>query len=171
MTRARRAHIGLAVATAILYLLVSNLAGFRILDTEWFANADRVYLVLGELSYEQRQSYRTMLAVDFMYVIAYTGFLVLSVRYFAVRKLNRPRLFMVGAVAALLAGFSDYVENILVLVIMNNLPERLAIAEVLGGVTSFKWIAAGVSIAVILVSALLTGIVRLKQGRGDRIDR
>lgn len=171
MTRARRAHIGLAVAAGILYLLVSNLAEFRILDTEWFANADRVYLVLGELSYEQRQSYRTMLAVDFMYVIAYTGFLVLSVRYFAVSKLNRPRLFMAGAVPALLAGFSDYVENILVLVIMNNLPERLAVAEVLGSITSFKWVAVGVSIAVMFLSALLTGITRLKPERDDRIDR
>jgi len=171
MTRVRRAHLGLAAATVVLFLLVSNLADFRILDTEWYANASGVYLILGELSYEQRQSYRTMLAVDFMYVIAYAGFLVLSVRYFALEKLKRPRLYQTGAVAAVLAGFFDYVENALILVILNNLPDRLAIAEILGIVSSMKWVAVGLSGAILLVAALLAGITRLKQGRGDRIGR
>jgi hypothetical protein len=162
MKRVRRAHIGLFVATVVLYLLVSNLADFRILDTEWFADAGRVYLILGELSYGQMQSYRTMLAVDFMYAIAYTGFLVLSVRFFALERLNRPRLYQAGAVAAVLAGFFDYIENVFILVILNNLPDRLAIAESLGIVSSIKWGAVGLCGAVLFLSALLASIARLR---------
>ncbi len=165
MTRIRRAHMGLAVATSGLYLLVSNLADFPILDTEWYADATRVYLILGELSSTQLQLYRTMLAVDFMYAIAYAGFLVLSVRYFALEKLNRPRLYQAGAIAAVLAAFFDYIENVFVLVIINNLPDRLAVADLLGMVTSMKWVAVGLSCAVLLLAALLAGTARLKQQR------
>ena len=165
MTRGRRAHIGLAVATVVLYLLVSNLADFPILDTEWFADASRVYLILGELSSAQLQRYRTMLAVDFMFAIAYPGFLVLTVRYFAFEKLSRPRLYQAGAIAAVLAGFLDYIENVFILVIMNNLPDRLALAGILGIVTSLKWVAVGLSVAVLILAALLSGGARLKQRR------
>ncbi|TVR91968.1 MAG: hypothetical protein EA428_04575 [Spirochaetaceae bacterium] len=165
MTRIRRAHLGLAVATVALYLLVSNLADFPILDTEWYADATRVYLILGELSSTQLQLYRTMLAVDFMYAIAYAGFLALSVRYFALEKLNRPRLYQVGAIAAVFAAFFDYIENVFILVVINSLPDRLAIADSLGVVTTAKWVAVGLSLAVLLLAALLAGVARLKQQR------
>lgn len=69
----------------------------------------------------QLQAYRRMPAVDFLYALAYAGFLVLSIRFFAWEKMRRFRLYYTGAIAAAAAAFFDYVENTLVLVIIDSM--------------------------------------------------
>lgn len=161
MSGMRRAHLGFAVATVLLFVIISLLANFEILDTQWRADSEQVYLTLNALDEAQQQSYRSMLAVDFLYAIAYAGFLILSIRYFAWERWGRLRVYQAGATAASMAAFLDYIENAGILVIMNSMPERIAFAGILGTVTMLKWILVACSVGVLLV-ALLATLLRRK---------
>lgn len=160
MTRIRRAHLGFGIATLLLFTIISLIASFEILDTQWRADLDQVYLTLNALDEAELRSYRVMLAIDFLYAIAYAGFLILSIRYFAWEKRAWLRVYHLGAVAAALAALFDYIENIGILVIINSMPERIAFADILGSVTMLKWIAVGVSAGVLVLSALSTLVGR-----------
>lgn len=167
MSRIRIAHLASAVATVGLFALISRLAAFPILDTLWLADSEQIYTTLGALSRSQLQDYRRMLAVDFVYVIAYAVVLSLTIRYLAWERAGRLWLYRIGAGAAVTAAVFDYVENSVILLIINAMPERIATAAALGAVTSAKWILVLCAVAVLLVSAvsaLITLINAAKAG-------
>ena len=136
MSKIRIAHLASAVATVVLFALMSRLAAFPILDTLWFADSEQIYTTLGALSRSQLQDYRRMLAVDFFYAIAYAVLLSLTIRYLAWERAGRLLLYRLGAGAAVTAAVLDYFENSVILLIINAMPERIVPAAALGTITT-----------------------------------
>jgi hypothetical protein len=170
-SRRNRRSLVLLVATGILAVLlfgaISRVADFPILDTLWWASPAAVRSVLESLSTGQRDAYRLMLLIDYLYAGAYATFLVVALdrsrpkdapsaehQVAGASKLRRL-IFRTGVSGAVLTGTLDAIENSMALILLARLPQTAPLEVAIGPVTSLKWVAAGTAGSVLLVQLLL----------------
>ncbi|MDA3950581.1 MAG: hypothetical protein PF508_15360 [Spirochaeta sp.] len=155
-TRRRKTPIIILFAAALLlFAVMSALTDFPLLDTMFRASADEIHRAVSALTAGQVRAYRTMLVVDFLYAIAYTGLLVLLFRSFKSNQRFCGAIRRTGVAAALAAGLADYFENALVLAVLAALPGESPLATVLGVATTVKWIAVATAVALLVVTFIL----------------
>ncbi len=155
MTQQKKHIITFAAATLLLFTAMNALTDFPLLDTMWRPSANEIHHAVSALTDGQIRAYRIMLAVDFLYAVAYTGFLVLLFRYYRSNQRFRSVLYRSGIAATLSAGALDYLENGLILAILAARPEESPLASLLGVVTTLKWIAVAVAVVLIVVVLFL----------------
>lgn len=136
---------------------MTALTDFPLLDTMFRASADEIHRAVSALTADQIRAYRTMLVVDFLYAIAYTGLLVLLFRSFRSNQRFCGAIRRTGVAAAGTAGLADYFENALVLAVLAALPGESPLATVLGVTTTVKWISVATAVALLVVMAVLQG--------------
>jgi hypothetical protein len=149
--------IVLAAVTVFLFIIISSLTDFRLLDTMWRPTAEEIHLAVSPLTDRQIRAYRVMLAVDFLYAAAYTGLIVMVFRYYGSNQRFRGVLHRAGIAAAGAAGVSDYLENGLILTVLAALPRKSPVAPILGLITSLKWIA--IASAAALLGSMVVGMI------------
>lgn len=154
MTQQKKHIITFAAATLLLFTVMSALTDFPLLDTMWRPSAEEIHLAVSTLTDGQIRSYRIMLAVDFLYALAYTGLLVLLFRYYGSNQRLPSVLHRAGIAAALAAGIMDYMENGMILALLAARPEESPLAHILGVVTALKWIAVAGAVVLFLVVML-----------------
>jgi hypothetical protein len=162
MTQRKKHIITFAAATLLLFTAMNVLTDFPLLDTMWRPSTDEIHRAVAELNDSQIRAYRIMLAVDFLYALAYTGLLVLLFRYYGSNQRFRSALHRTGIAAALSAGVLDYLENGLILAILAARPEESPVAVVLAAVTTLKWIAVGAAVL------FFVAVMFISKGSGPR---
>lgn len=145
---------GTICGIAIIYLLFSLVETFPTIDTEFYVTSVQAYDIIASLTIEQIASYRLMLAIDFIFPILYSLFIILCMAYFLDRKLDRPDLAKKAAAFPLVTLCLDYCENITIIAILSRYPEKSPAAELVGYFTSAKWGSLIISLVVLLTSIL-----------------
>lgn len=118
-----------------------------ILDTQFSYSSDKAYKIIANYNDAELKKYMIgQLTLDFVYPIVYTLF----ISFFLFKLSRKNTLFMFP----LLIMFSDYLENIGIVTIINYYPQKLPnIVTITSLFTSLKWIL--VAISVLLILALL----------------
>jgi len=130
----------------------------------WRPAADEIHRTVSALTDGQIRAYRIMLAMDFLYAVAYTGLLILLFRYYGSNQGFRSVINRSGIVAAGTAGVLDYLENGLVLAILAARPEESSLAAVLGVVTTLKWIAVAGAVGIFVIVMFVPKKRETRQG-------
>ena len=143
-----------ALATVLLFAVITVLAPEPIPDTQFGADTDRIAAILVELSDAGHlDAYRRMLVVDFFFPLAYTAFFVFALRALFRGAFDRPGWYRGLSWVAVAACVLDYVENTAVLIAVRSLPAHHPVLAVIGPVTTVKWIAVAVTVGSLLIGA------------------
>jgi hypothetical protein len=168
MSPARKLHLASLAATLALFALMSALASFPIIDSSWRMSFEEVYALLDGLGAHQLQLYRIMLVVDFAAGAAYVALLVLTMRWLFLERLRARTAYLTLAAIPLAAGLFDWLENATILFVAGSLPERVAVAGLVGHLTSAKWAMLMSSGGIILVAGCWLGAKELARRASQR---
>lgn len=173
----RRSALG-AFGAFIAATLLIQTVGFRpevmalasgpLPETAFGYSPAEVESVLGSLGAEGRSLYVRALLVDFLFVIAFAAGLGLPLAYLLPRATERVPVRAL-ALAPVVAGACDYVENLVLLYSISTYPDVSgALVAVASVFTSLKVLLLPVSMLVLLVAALLGAVrvVRARTGSG-----
>lgn len=125
------------------------------LDLQFSYSTEKAYKLLSHFNERELQRYIiTEFTVDLLYPIIYTLLLV----FFIFKLTKKSRLYLFP----LLILFSDYCENIGVVSLIYNLPQKLPVLVAITSIfTSLKWIL--VAVTLLLILALLVTKVFVKK--------
>ena len=145
-----------ALAVPLLFVSMSLLVRFPILDMRFYLNSIQVYDIIGGLTSSQVKAYRIMLGLDFIFPLAYGSFLFFFILliYQRILKIERAAPFLLPL--PLLAVLADYAENISILRILQLYPQASEIARWVGIFTTLKW-----SVLILAALACVTGLIIL----------
>ncbi len=131
------------------FIVIFNQLDAGILDGQLFYTADKAYQVIGSYGHTGRETYiRGTLALDFIYPLVYS--VMLSLLLF---KATKDQILSSLPFVILLL---DYFENITLLTVVFNFPERIdSVATIAGFITLLKWF-------MVAASVLLLSFVSLK---------
>lgn len=129
--------------------------GEGILDMKLY-DADMVYRVFDAQGEEGRQFYKgLLLSIELVFPIVYRTFIALLI------SLILSRLFSVGSrfrylcLLPFVGMLADYLENILIVIMLSNYPQRLVeIAGIAGWITFIKLTSLFVDYAIIIVGII-----------------
>lgn len=144
-------HLAKFPGSLALYMDVTQ--GQKIFDMAPSFTAAEVYERLATMGEAGRSAYKQLiLTIDFVFPVAALFFLVSWSRFFLQRVGNQARMLLLLNLIAVLPFiyFSfDMIENLMVLTIISNYPDRSFAAEVVGYVTVVK----RVSMLIALIGA------------------
>ena len=169
----RRSAVGAFVAFLAATVLIQTV-GFRpevmamangpLPETVAGYSAADVESVLGSLGSDGRSLYVRALLVDFVFVLTFAAGLGLPLAYLLPRATERVPVRAL-ALAPVVAGACDYVENLVLLYSISTYPEMPGAAISIASVfTSVKVLLLPLSMLLLLVAALL-GLVRVVRSR------
>lgn len=147
----------LPVPNSVSYIKEVSYPGALLPDTLFYYDSHRLYDTLESLGTSGREAYRTfLLTFDTVFPLLYSSALALSIwvllRKAALRSTYAAKLYLLP----LFAGLFDYIENMSMLVILSNYPERLIVWPTIAGcLTSAKWLVSFISVTLLTFSAVL----------------
>jgi hypothetical protein len=119
-----------------------------------------VYEYMDKTTPEGREELKTIYSFeDFVFPMAYGPFILLTLLFFHKKAMGRKKMFWICFVVPVVMVTCDYLENFSILQVIENYPNKIAVAERIGMFTSLKW-AMGLSSALILGTMLW--VLRLK---------
>ena len=138
-----------------------NKTRIRSLDTSFVYSSKEIISYIQSKSYSQRKCIAILhLTIDTIYPIIYTIFL-LSLLYLITNKIKLPdKLKNVSYIFPFIIIISDYIENLLIVVLLSFIKEKISnsnilLAKILPFITTIKWIFAGMTILMILGTILI----------------
>lgn len=89
---------------------------------------------------------------DFVFPMAYGPFLFLAIAYFFHKRFPNKKYLLWFSAFPVLGVCFDYVENFSIINIIDSYPQQISSAGMLGKITLMKWITAGASVLLLVVS-------------------
>lgn len=134
--------------------------GVGILDLERTYTPEQAYRILESQGEIGRQFYkRIIILLDFVFPTIYMIFWSVIINFLFTRWLTTENKMHKLCLVPLLAGISDYIENVLILTMIHYFPQKLYNIAVLANVmTILKGIFSGLSIFLIIAGVV--GLIR-----------
>lgn len=155
-------HIIISILFLVLFIFLIK-DGKGHLDMRFGYSPDDAYKIIGSLGSAGRYSYLRFLGLDFG-IIIFLIITLLLVIAFLLKKLGMYEKWALSYLLPLARGVFDILENIFIMIILLNYPERLnGIAEVGSIMTQLKWtsmIITMVFVIILTVRVLLKSIKR-----------
>lgn len=144
--------------------------GVGILDLERSYTPEQAYRILESQGEIGRQFYkRIIILLDFVFPTIYMIFWSVVINFLFTKWLMAENKMHKFCLVPLLAGLSDYIENILILTMIHYFPKKLYnIAIMANAMTILKGIFTGVSI--LLIIAGLVGLIQKKITKKKKLD-
>lgn len=168
VTRANRKSL---IITAIFFLAMQYLIsispfgvqavksvapGVTILDMQLNYSPADAHKTLLDLQESGRKVYVQMLLIDFVFIIAYTPFLMVSLTLLYRFFFPKNRLYRIIWVVPLASGFFDVLENCGTLVQLKAFPEALPVVARISNVfTMSKFVTAGLCEVTLGIGAII----------------
>lgn len=156
-TAIRKFATGKHIIISILFLLLFVLLikdGKGYLDMRFGYSPDDTYKIIGGLDTSGRRSYLSFLGLDFG-IIVFLSITLLLVIALLLKKLGMDEKWALSYLLPLARGVFDILENIFIMIILLNYPERLnGIAEVGSIMTQLKWISMIITMVFIIFLAV-----------------
>ena len=126
----------------------------KILDLKFSYTLDVCYNLFDEIGANGRNSYQlSELFIDTPYAIVYSFTYAISI--YLLLKANDLVKFKILIVTPILIGIFDILENLGIVTMLMNFPEKLVqIAQLTSAATSLKWLFAMITFLIILLNIL-----------------
>lgn len=89
---------------------------------------------------------------DFIFPMAYGPFLILAIAYFFFKSFPNKKYLCWLCIVPVLGVCFDYIENFSIIHIIESYPQQISTASILGKITLAKWITAGASGLLLIIS-------------------
>lgn len=133
-------YIIISVTILFLFLLLMRSKDGDYLDGRFFYNSNDAYKIISDLGVTGRSSYLSFLGLDFG-IIIFFSIIMLLVIAILLKKLKMNDKWTFVYLLPFARGICDTFENILIIPILLNYPERLnVIANIASIMTGLKWI-------------------------------
>jgi hypothetical protein len=133
--------------------------GVGTLDGEFGYSPQHAYKILDSQGEKGRQVALVILGLDFLFLLTYMLFWPALLIIIYQKWLPASNGWQKIALAPVLAGIADCLENILIIIMITNYPGRfLGVATAANVMTISKWSLVGLSLVVTVVGAISIGI-------------
>lgn len=139
--------------------------GVGILDMKFSYTADEAYSLFDALGADGRSFCLTRISpLDMIYPAAYTMFFIALLAFIIKKIFPKNNKMMVLSLIPIVGGLFDYLENIMVIIMLNNYPTLLTgIVHTANVFTIIKWTSFPVTISLIVIGLVILLIRRNKK--------
>lgn len=123
-------------------------------------SANQALTYINEYGSSGRAAYTVAMAFDVLFPFLYATVLSVGLRLVTAKLRLSPGIQLVAGVFPFIAAIANWIADIFILILLNNLSRSIAIASVASILTTLKFVVIAISILCLLVGAIYVFLVK-----------